>query len=333
MLLVINAIAHGLVDAACAAAVFGYGLGSADFSLMVLLYNTLAFSTQCVVGLITDRFQSQKQMAAISCVVVAAGALLPGLTLLFRVILVGLGNSLFHVAGGTVTLEDAGEKSWPLGVFVAPGALGLTLGSLYPRAKYIFGFALLLAAAALLLVRRKAGGRQPAPLKEHSVSMAVPLVLLAAVAVRAIGGTAVNFPWKSGAALSLLMTGFVFLGKTLGGFVCDKLGAKKTALLSIPLAAVCIAFCSQWMLPSLAGQLLLNLTMPVTLVLIYRAMPEAPGFAFGLAASALWPGTIAGQLLTLTGPALWICVLGCFLVGLAAILWASGKIERRNCAC
>ena len=39
------------------------------------------------------------------------------------------------------------------------------------------------------------------------------------------------------------------------------------------------------------GQFLLNLTMPVTLWLLYLAMPDSPGFAFGLAASALWPGT------------------------------------------
>jgi hypothetical protein len=62
--------------------------------------------------------------------------------------------------------------------------------------------------------------------------------------------------------------------------------------------------------------------MPVTLWLLYRLLPDAPGFAFGLAASALWPGTIIGQLITLTGPAQKILTLVCFLFGLAAILWS-----------
>ena len=121
-------------------------------------------------------------------------------------------------------------------------------------------------------------------------------------------------------------------GKTLGGFVCDRLGAAKTAWLSIPLAAVCIAFFSGYAVPSLLGQLLLNLTMPVTLWLLYRAMPGEPAFAFGLAASALWPGTIAGMLFQLTGPALWACVIVSFAFGLFAILYSvkTLHIERKE---
>jgi hypothetical protein len=37
--------------------------------------------------------------------------------------------------------------------------------------------------------------------------------------------------------------------------------------------------------------------MPVTLMLLYRAMPNNPGFSFGLAASMLFPGLLAGNLL------------------------------------
>lgn len=58
--------------------------------------------------------------------------------------------------------------------------------------------------------------------------------------------------------------------------------------------------------------------MPVTLWLIYRAMPESPGFAFGLAASALWPGTLAGQLISLTGAWNSALILVSFAAGLAA---------------
>ena len=53
---------------------------------------------------------------------------------------------------------------------------------------------------------------------------------------------------------------------------------------------------------------------------MYRCIPESLGLAFGLAASALLPGTLAGRLMKLTGPALWICVLISFLFGLIAII-------------
>ena len=71
----------------------------------------------------------------------------------------------------------------------------------------------------------------------------------------------------------------------------------------------------------------LNLTMPVTLWLMYRALPDQPGFSFGLAASALWPGTILGKLLEQSAlPPQPFVILG-FLFGLAAILWAERNLH------
>ena len=74
--------------------------------------------------------------------VCALGGLLP-LPGYLLALVIGLGNSLFHVAGGTVTLKGA-KDAGPLGVFVAPGAVGLALGTLWP------GLRLWLCAAALV---------------------------------------------------------------------------------------------------------------------------------------------------------------------------------------
>lgn len=316
---------HLLTDAVCAAALFGgVAASGADMGIALALYNTLAFSTQCVVGLLTDLLFRHQRLAAASLAACAAALLLP-LPWWGRVTLLGLGNSVFHVAAGTVTLKNSGGRAAPLGVFVAPGAIGLTLGTLYPVAGTYFAAAALLIAGALWLLRGEL------PLARGGETRAVPWLavgaLLLAVAVRAVGGSAVTFPWKTTAALTLIMTLAVFAGKTAGGFVCDALGAKKTALLTVPAAAVLIAFCAQWMLPGLAGQLLLNITMPVTLWLLYRAMPDSPGLSFGLAASALWPGTLLGQLISLTGAARWVFVLCCFAFGLVAITYSSGKLK------
>ena len=65
--------------------------------------------------------------------------------------------------------------------------------------------------------------------------------------------------------------------------------------------------------------------MPVTLWLLYCAMPDSPGFAFGLAASALWPGTLAGKFIELTGAARWIFLLLCFGFCLFAILFSAAR--------
>ena len=320
--LALNAVAHLLVDGLCAATVFGALAAGENLPLMILVYNTLAFSTQCLVGLAADRLRQDRMAAAAGmiCIVLGFALPVPGWA---RVGLIGLGNSVFHVAGGRMTLLQSRGRAWPLGVFVAPGAVGLTLGTLWPRLGTVF--AVLLTVCAVLSLMIPEPETDAAPPREGG-SLLVPILLTLAVAVRAVGGSAVSFPWKTGAAGALLLTAFVFAGKLAGGLLSDRIGARKTAWISILPAAVLIAFCSAWAAPSLLGQFTLNLTMPVTLWLLWRAMPDAPGLAFGLTASALWPGMIAGQLMTLTGPALWICVVLSFGFGLWAILYAERSI-------
>ena len=330
MTLFLNSIAHFLVDALCVTTLFSAGAEGEWLLTAVLLYNTLAFSTQCVVGLVMDRLGRCKLTTLLALALVIMGFALP-LPFYGRIALVGLGNSLFHVAAGMVTLRQSGGKAWQLGVFVAPGAFGVTLGTSFPRFGWVLAAAMLLCG--ILIGLRK----EEAALQSENIApatgkfpLAPVLLLTCAVAVRALGGVAVSFPWKQTAFHAFLMTFFVFAGKTAGGFVCDKIGERPSAWLSLPLAAVCIAFFSASMPLSLLGQLLLNLTMPVTLWLLYRLLPEAPGFSFGLAASALWPGTIAGYFISLSGPWLWTFVIVTFCFGILAILYASAYLKKNH---
>jgi hypothetical protein len=70
----------------------------------------------------------------------------------------------------------------------------------------------------------------------------------------------------------------------------------------------------------LVGMVLLEATMPVTLLALYRAIPAEPGLAFGLAALALLAGAVPVFLL----PAAWLIhpwlLLGLGLTS-AAALW------------
>ena len=323
------ALGHLLMDGLCAATVFGPLAQVPDRTTLLLVYNTLAFSTQCLVGLAADRVRRHRLSAALALGLTLLGFLLPAPPMV-RIVLIAGGNSLFHVAGGAHTLEQSRGKAGPLGVFVAPGAVGLVLGTMWPGLGPVFAAATGLCAVGLLLVSEPPR-QSPASAGQLDTGVLIPVLLLtAAVAVRAIGGSVVSFPWKTGRLWSLVTVLCVFAGKTAGGFVCDGLGPKKAAWISLPPAAVLIAFCGSWALPSLLGQLALNLTMPITLYLLYRLMPEAPGFAFGLAAAALWPGTIAGGLIRLTGPWQWVFTLVCFLFGLWAVLLACRAETRRS---
>ena len=329
MTLALNSFAHFLVDALCVTTLFSSGEAGDRLLIAILLYNTLAFSTQCIVGLLVDRCKTCKAPEAASIVCVVLGFALP-LPFYLRIALVGLGNSVFHVTAGTVTLRQSGGKAWQLGVFVAPGAFGVTLGTLFPRWGLLLSALTLLCAAAILLTQKEdVCSPSSLTLPQGAGFPVLPAVLLAcAVAVRALGGVAVSFPWKQSALHAFVMTFFVFAGKTVGGFLCDRFGAKRSAWISIPLAAVCIAFFNTNMPLSLLGQFLLNLSMPVTLWLLYLLMPDAPAFAFGLAASALWPGTIAGQFISLSSPYLRAFVILTFCFGVFAVVYSSGYLSR-----
>ena len=340
MILTLNAIAHLLVDGVCLAALFYYGPGAGDtrFVAAVMLYNTLAFTTQCLVGLWTDHGQLSRKAEPFAMLAVALGWFLP-LPLTLRVAVIGLGNSCFHVCGGTVTLEQSRGKASPLGVFVAPGALGVVFGKLYPQLGPVFSVCLIVLAALIFVTYRKDSPQKilpPAddlrvPLPDYRGS-AFPLLATAlltiAVAVRAIGGSCAEFPWNTGAVTAIAMTFCVFAGKTAGGFVCDRFGAAKSAVISIVPAALLTAFLSASMPASLLGQFLLNLSMPVTLWLLYKLMPDEPGFAFGLAASALWPGTLAGMMIQLSGSARAWLILVSFVFGLAAVWYTVSYLKK-----
>ena len=341
MILLLNSMAHLLVDGLCAATIFGQIEEGRAF--LLLLYSTLAFSTQCLVGLWADRMRHVRHLEAVSALLLVLGYVLP-VSALLKIILIGVGNSGFHVAGGVMTLRESGGKAAKLGVFVSPGAIGLTLGTLYPKLGAAFAVALVATVGMVVVAEKEAEARAELAAKGTEAQAELEtvqaeksdapgpeilpvLLLISAVAVRAIGGTAVRFPWKHGAAGALLMTAFVAGGKTAGGYLCDSIGYQKAALFSLIPASILIACCSSWAVPSLLGQFALNLTMPVTLWLLYRSMPDSPGLSFGLAAAALWPGTIAGRLIQLMGPLLGILVMGSFLYGLLAILYSGKRIK------
>ncbi|MCF0150121.1 MAG: hypothetical protein HUJ80_01765 [Firmicutes bacterium] len=327
-ILMSSAISHFLVDAVCVAALFCHKSDSAFYN-GVLLYNTLAFTGQAVTGLFADRSRDPLWLAVSGMLLCSLCAVLP-LGIYVCAAGLGIGNNLFHVGGGCHVLRSSRDKAAPLGIFVAPGALGVALGTWIPSAAPWFAAASSVPAVLLLIAVKK----ETQPLQKPSQKAQAPTVLpvallLASVAVRAIGGSAVSFSWKAGPQQALILAFFVFAGKFLGGFLCDRLGPAKTAWLSILPAAFLTAFFQSRMVLSLAGQWLLNLTMPVTLYLLARLLESRPAAAFGIAAAALWPGTLAGQLIGSYENNAFL-IMAAFLFGWLAILYTTCILRKEH---
>ena len=274
----IVSVMHCMIDFLCAFAVFGTFRYRYDPFRVYLYYSFFAFALQMPMGIILDRLvgDAKVPMDRPPFWFTTAGLIVTVLGTFTNPMILGIGNALFHTGGGVLSIQEddhAHLKGRGLGVFVAPGAVGLFLGGQISRmAGCEYGMAPQLPA----LTKRNAG---------------VILACFAVVIVRSAVGTAVSFSWKNGFALSFLATLMLAGGKSAGGFLGASFGIRKTALVTLVLAAVCYLF--KDILPfGLAALLLFNMTMPLTLYLLSEHMPGMPGLAFGLLTFALYLGFV-----------------------------------------
>lgn len=300
--LTVYGAAHAIVDAACAALVLshmaaGRSTGS-DFAFLLVLYNALAFGLQPLIGFIADQCRLSYETAVAGCILTAAATLISPYPLL-SVILIGIGNALFHVGGGIISLNLFKGKAAAPGIFVAPGALGLMIGTLTGKSggfsPWPFILLLLLAAVAIMYVREPNIDYSTSSIEPQEPLHLILLLLLGSIAVRAIVGFVVNFPWKSNLPLLICLTMAVVLGKGLGGIAADRLGWRRVSVAGLLISAPLIAFGTH-PIAGILGIFLFNLTMPVTLAAVSNLLPGFSGFAFGLTTLALVTGVFVTYL-------------------------------------
>jgi FSR family fosmidomycin resistance protein-like MFS transporter len=318
-------LTHALIDAACAATLFaivGRGQTASQSALLIIFYNTLAFATQPLFGLLVDTFRAPIHAAVGGTLLVAAATLFLQVPLL-AVVLTGIGNALFHVGGGVISLGLAPGKAALPGIYVAPGALGLMIGILIGKGGHFVAwpFILLLigATVALLQVPRPepvAPRKLPGDLRWFET---VILLLLVSVAIRSMVGMSLVLPWKAEPALLVILTCAVVLGKALGGVLGDRFGWAKVAVSGLALSAPLLTFFAHLPAVAILGIFLFNLSMPITLICVAEMLPGNYGFAFGLTALALivgaWPTFT--PLLTLTSQS--VSIFSAILISVAAV--------------
>lgn len=286
---------HFWVDFSCALLMFAKISGTGEWALCALLYNFCAFALQMPIGLLADRLSRQGRLAALGCTLVTAGWAISPVPAAAAVT-AGLGNACFHVGGGVAVLRDGGDRAAPLGIFVSPGAFGIYFGTLLGRRDgfpgWVSAVGLVLFALAFLFMEHleHRAGETPAPAEGPPApdrnTLLVLICCFLVVVLRSYLGMVLSFPWKTGGWAPALTCALV-LGKAVGGFLGDRLGMVRAAILSLGLAAV--LFClsgSPW--AGTAAVFLFNMTMPITLWAAARLLP--PGFAFGTLTFALFLG-------------------------------------------
>lgn len=319
----IYSLLHMFVDCVCAYAMFGYFMDGSWGNINVLLYNFCAFALQMPFGIWMDMLELKKRRIetdnygmgktnpdyAVICS--AVGLILTLLGVFTGPVVLGIGNALFHVGGGIGTIHEdfrAGFKGKALGVFVAPGAFGLfvgtQLGNTYgTEIKFLFVLLTAIIMAGLMAVQvfvvKKQIDKNEISEEKHeelifsepynNKIMLITVCCFVVVIIRSYVGMAVSMPWKTTLLMSTIGVLAVVFGKMAGGFASAKFGTGKTVVISLFLAAFCYAFCKNAVF-GIGALFLFNMTMPITLYELVKRLKGLPGFSFGLLTFGLFLG-------------------------------------------
>jgi FSR family fosmidomycin resistance protein-like MFS transporter len=295
-ILIVYGLIHALVDAACAALVFGliwqHQLSPQTYLSLIIVYNILAFASQPLCGLLSDKIQNPVFTAflgiVLTCLSILSVTHLPYVAVVFA----GLGNAFFHIGGGTIALTVSPEKAGPSGLFVAPGAIGLTIGTIIGKNSgfpvLLFFVLCIVALAAIIFFKPQGETSSDANYLPHRKWQAfIAMLLLISITIRSLVGFSAGSPWQGHKTVLLFFVVAIFFGKAFGGIISDKVGWLKTATIALLLSVPFLALGFNNSICTIIGILLLQMTMPITLAALYRLFPQKPGFTFGLACLAL----------------------------------------------
>lgn len=317
-------LGHFAVDALCAWVILGRLTGQSDWVTLALVYNFCAFALQMPIGILADRLGRNRLCSGLGALVVCL-SLLPSGPLACAV-LAGVGNAMVHVGGGREILRTC-PGAGPLGVYVAPGAVGLLLGGALRDWAWggVAGVGLLGICGLLLLL----SAREEAP---SAGSMARPgrrgwgrvAALFAVVVLRSLVGFLLAAPWRVGVWVWIGAV-LAACGKSAGGVLADRFGSGRAGFVSLALAAALFLLPSSPVCGCLGG-FFFQMSMPITLSRASRQLPGGEGFTFGL----MTFGLFLGFLPVVLG---WqIPVWGCAaLSALSAVALALEGRERAGC--
>ena len=306
----VGAVMHFLVDGLCICCLYLLlpSYGSVGLVKVFLTYNILAFMTQPVTGLWVDRIRNRHWVLLLSILLLtfAVGmatlhyslfTILSSLFIYLLPLLLGFGNSLFHVWGGKQTVALMGNDLRALGVFVSTGAFGLAVGFVYCSWTLLY---VLLIALCLLAVfasqdsleENHSDDSENSDHSEYSLLIIwLSIVLLMAVVMfRSYVGQDFSSAIVKTPALILVIGGVAMLGKMAGGWLAKGLGIVPSMVIVLLVVLAAMLFRESGLAVLLVGIFAINCTMAVTLWLANVVLKGREGLAFGLLAAALIPG-------------------------------------------
>lgn len=340
---------HLLVDGVCACGLMMTTCQIvSDFEAygIIVLYDVLAFGTQPLTGRWVDTNDDTPHGLKLAMALLVGGSLISlfhvswnFLVAMTGIILLGLGNSLFHVYGGKYVAVTSHNDIRVMGVFVSTGSVGLALGLGFSSPTLMAVFILTLLPISILHLQYSEAltGKPSAISKEAKQTSqqhlsAIPILylscLMLVVAGRSFIGEGVptlrTTIHSMGTPLTMVAVSVIVMtGKAAGGFLSKMWGVRNVFCASLLLSAAVFLICPWHDAFVLITLLLINISMPCTLYLATKAVPRREGLVFGLLAMVLLPGYLLGYLSksNATCQALLVPLMATILLESILLLW------------
>lgn len=297
----IYSICHFIVDFVCAIFILGklpyISNTSNEFVTAMIIYNFFAFAFQVPLGYILDKLRAYKYVAIIGLCFIGLCYLINLNNVFMLATIVGIGNALFHLEGGVNIYSVSKRKAFLNGLFVAPGALGIFLGTTFHNeliVTYLPITLIIISIVLLFLVQKREiykGLMENRIDNFNNFSIALIVILIGlSIIVRSIGGSAIIYTWKNDFILRFIYTLSIAIGKAFGGLFADKFGLFKVALISLACSAICLILGYNVHFFAYIGILLFNIPMSITLTILENTLSKKIACAVGLNTMFLFIG-------------------------------------------
>lgn len=289
LLPIILGLAHGLADTAASFLLWSLpgSLSAYEISLLILLYNLLAFGYQPFAGMLTDKFQCSRAATLIGLILLGSAIAMTTTHPKLAIILAGIGSAAFHVGGGAIALWATPKSTLGAGFFTAPGAIGLALGTVLGLGQYnvtglILSLFLAIALTIAVIPIPKIPNYPPSPVN-FPTRAGIIIIISSAIALTAIVWTSLDFLWRRNLPVLMAIAVAAAIGKIAGGIFADQQNLQFWTVGALALSTILLAAGGQNLITLLPAVALLQSSTPITLVATAQLFPNQPATATGLA--------------------------------------------------
>ena len=260
---------------------------------VIIAYNLIAFAGQLPIGIIADMVNKNRFIVIIGCALACIAYPISQVSPWLACVLAALGNGAFHIGAGTDILKMSMPKAGPSGLFVSSGAFGVWLAYKAPIniAAWLCPVLMLVGIVLIIITNKnyKVEEKNTAIRFDQPECVTILAVscFMFTIVIRSLLGMVMNFSWKAVSMISLLSVMAVVGGKALGGFLGDRFGYIKTAMISLGISLILFTFSIDNWIAGIVAILCFNMTMHLTLTAIAGVCKQKYGFAFGLTTFAL----------------------------------------------